>query len=1161
MATPRAQPPGPPAHRDITYITPLFPTVPTVAEMNAFKASIGEGPYVRLGFAAYVVIRMTDWNVDIHNPAAVRTALASTFAEVDSIVQQGVDLGVPVSLNMVTPSRDAYDAVQTASELEDRRSMQWFADNDLSAGWWSHSRYARKARAVQEAYVREFGRYLAKKMAEFPDTLVAASGDGEVELAYGKSVLWDPEHYTEETTVLADYSPFAVAEFRDWLRNGGLYALSPAGPYAGESYALASRYQGDLTPDSDEGGDGHTLNGDFGTSFTTWNLRIAEWELTDPVLADPNALALSATLPDPLDGGFDAPRVRTPGNAFWDVWYLFRQVMITHHNRDFSKWITTTPYPEGGGGGAVTVPTDRWYSYQIPADYLFGSTPAAPNFRFVTSASPLLSADVFPYGGMGITAFSINLGGTAVPPANGPYAKTLAGALPVIASLHRRWAVLEWNPSVPASTSPDVYRDEMVLIERYRPGLLVPFLWDDSGETKGTPFETELENLVQRIGNVPGGCAFSIPAAVTASALGGPANLSVSVSTTAPLTESECPWTASSDATWLHVASPTTGAGDGTVPYTMDVNDTLSARAGRITVAGFTLTVTQVGRRAVRGDFTADGHADRTLYRTTSGSWQTEGLPAAQWGLPGDIPVPGDYNGDGLNDRAVYRTASGHWFVDIPGMLPIQWGLIGDLPVPADYDGDDATDAAIYRTTGGSGVWYVRGQFTLTLGARGDLPVPADYDGDGKADPAVYRPAIGRWSIATSTSGFATVLTLQWGVPGDLPVSGDFDGDGRADLAVYRPSSATWFAVLSSGGVSIVTVGATGDIPLALDLTGDGADELVLFRPSDGTWSSHNRVTGITTSQVFGTTGDQPAAQRPRLPSTTGRDFDGDGRGDLTVFRASTGVWYTRPSSTDFAGFTQMQWGLPGDIVVPGDYDGDRRADLAVWRPDSGMWYSRLSSTGFTTFRADQWGLAGDVPVAADYDGDGRTDLAVFRPGSAIWYVKLSSTGYTQFTFDQWGVPGDVPLPGDYDGDGKADLAVFRPVSGMWYIKPSSGAFNGLILRQWGLPTDTPIAADFDGDGRTDLAVFRPDNGLWFVVDPLTGAALTPRQWGLPGDRPMAQDYDGDGIVDLAVFRPAQGMWYVQRSTGGHNAVPVGPAGRSAAHPDRERRAASVGSS
>src|SRR5207344_3191416 len=120
--------------------------------------------------------------------------------------------------------------------------------------------------------------------------------------------------------------------------------------------------------------------------------------------------------------------------------------------------------------------------------------------------------------------------------------------LPVIESLHRRWAILEWNPSVPASTTPDVYRDDMVLIERYRPGLLTPFLWDDFGETRGTPFETELRSLVQRIKNVPGGCSFSIPAAGSATAAGGPGNLTVAVSAAAPLTDDQCPWTATSDA-------------------------------------------------------------------------------------------------------------------------------------------------------------------------------------------------------------------------------------------------------------------------------------------------------------------------------------------------------------------------------------------------------------------------------------------------------------------------------------------------------------------------------------------------------------------------------------------------------------------------------------
>ncbi len=105
----------------------------------------------------------------------------------------------------------------------------------------------------------------------------------------------------------------------------------------------------------------------------------------------------------------------------------------------------------------------------------------------------------------------------------------------------------------------------------------------------------------------------------------------------------------------------------------------------------------------------------------------------------------------------------------------------------------------------------------------------------------------------------------------------------------------------------------------------------------------------------------------------------------------------------------------------PGDFNGDGSGDIAVYRPSTGQWFIRNQASG-------QFGDPGDIPVPGDYNGDRVEDIAVFRPSTGQWFVR------NQFTV-QFGDRGDVAVPGDFNGDGVTDVAVYRPSTGQWFVR------------------------------------------------------------------------------------------------------------------------------
>jgi len=316
-------------------------------EVDYIKNNFNWGLYTWLSFSKTAFVPVLDWHTSWDE---ADEGIESFKNQIDQLIEAAKAKNVKLHIVLVGGLVRYVSTYRDAKE-EDIRNCQWYNDNKLAADdqitdpnamdkyiWGTLSRYARKMRRNLEAKAKATLAFLKQKMDDNPDVIVAISGWGEVELNFNRL-----NSSPSIQNYFCDYSPFAVLEFRDWILHTGMYD-DISGKYAGEGWSEGgSKYQGASGLAK--------FNQDFGTSFTTWDLKYYNWSLNDDYDSDPtdyvnndphriswadydhgNMMPTSGSYYIP--GGFDPPRVMEPGEKFWDLWNLFRETMVHHYVKD-----------------------------------------------------------------------------------------------------------------------------------------------------------------------------------------------------------------------------------------------------------------------------------------------------------------------------------------------------------------------------------------------------------------------------------------------------------------------------------------------------------------------------------------------------------------------------------------------------------------------------------------------------------------------------------------------------------------------------------------------------------------------------------------------------------------------------------------------------------
>ena len=634
-------------------------------------------------------------------------------------------------------------------------------------------------------------------------------------------------------------------------------------------------------------------------------------------------------------------------------------------------------------------------------------------------------------------------------------------------------------------------------------------------------------------------CALALaPANAGFGAQGGAGTIAI----TAP--NASCSWTARTDAAWIGFTTPTSGAGSGSVGFS--VAPTSVARSAVIEIGGSVFTVRQ--------EFNACA---------------VPGFAVAPRIFAGRAPTAlaaGDFNNDGRPDLAVGNDdarvslllgASGGAFAD-PAAVAVP-----DAPrglVAADFNNDGNLDLAglISRATEnvfvllGTGGGRFSAPQTYTAGTVPAIVAAADLNNDNRPELIVANQSPPNLSVLLNQGGGQFGARASYGSaadPNSIAV-GDFDGDGRRDVVVGGSAGIDVFYGNNLGAFASITRLTTGSAPqyvVAGDVTGDNrADLLIAVRTVEG-----RPAIDILKAGTGGFDGsarvpilNEGAASLPlegAPQSLATGDLNGDGKLDLIALFGGTAdvVPLLGDGAANFAPVGRFTSGLYPQQAVVRDFTGDGRADVVVSHP------GRVNGNGVLSLFAGAGGGALSAArnyasprkpsrtLAADFNRDGRIDLLALGggcdaetcagDGAVVLRLGDGAGGFGRAAEFRVGNNPIGVVAGDFNGDQRLDLvAANAGAKSLSFL--AAGADGSFAAPVATLLPERPrglVAGDFNGDGRLDVVVSSLEFNSGYRIHLLAGNGAG----GFASPQPiaveqglvslLAADINNDGRLDL----------------------------------------------